>query len=120
MSDDLKKKINEWKNTFEKEFRRQFDLQIRKNSYATISNEVLDGVRYNWYREGIKSGLILGGILFPQYRTLSVVVFAAHYLYKILSIANIQGVEEARESLIREMFYKQTQPKDPGKKGNIN
>lgn len=120
MSNDLKKKLEEWKGVIQKEIRRQIELQTRKNSYATINNEVFDGARYSWYKEGIKSGLILGGVLFPQYRTLSVVVFAAHYLYKILSIANIQGVEEARESLIREMFYKQTQPKDPGKKGNIN
>jgi hypothetical protein len=58
-------------------------------------------------------------MLFPQYRTLSLAVFLANYVYKTMSIANIQGVEAARDSLIREMFYGQ-QPKDPGKKGDVN
>jgi hypothetical protein len=117
---DLKKKLDEWKGAIRKEFFRQLDAQTRRNSYATISNEVLDGVRYNWYKEGIKSGLILSGMLFPQYRTLSLAVFLANYIYKTISIANIQGVEAARDSLIREMFYGQPQPKDPGKKGDVN
>ena len=116
---DLKKKLDEWKGVVRKEFFRQLDAQTRRNSYATISNEVLDGVRYNWYKEGIKSGLILSGMLFPQYRTLSLAVFLANYVYKTMSIANIQGVEAARDSLLREMFYGQ-QPKDPGKKGDVN
>lgn len=117
MSNDLKKKLEEWKGVIQKEIRRQIELQTRKNSYATINNEVFDGARYSWYKEGIKSGLILGGVLFPQYRTLAIIAFIIHYCYKTISIANIQGVEDARDSLIREIF-KQTQPKPP--KGNVN
>ena len=116
---DLKKKLDEWKGVIRKEFFRQLDSQARRNSYATISNEVLDGIRLNWYKEGIKSGLILSGLFFPQYRTLSLAVFFANYIYKTMSIANIQGVEAARDSLIREMFYGQ-QSKDTGKKGDVN
>ena len=114
------RELQEWKGVVRKEFFRQLDSQARRNSYATISNEVLDGIRLNWYKEGIKSGLILSGLFFPQYRTLSLAVFLANYIYKTISIANIQGVEAARDSLIREMFYGQPQPKDPGKKGDVN
>lgn len=122
MNDNTKKKINEWKEFLHKEFLRHVDIQQKRNSYITIGNEVLDGVRYNWYREGIKSGLILSaGLLFPQYRALSLVAFAANYVYQNFSIANIQGLEAARDSLLRDMFYKSVQPKDSGnKKGNIN
>jgi hypothetical protein len=81
------------------------DYYIHHDTIHTGSEERYRGIRNKWFQDGILVGVYAGMFIFyPKYRLLTGSVSVALMLTRILSMANMNAVDDIRNEFLQTML----------------